>query len=60
MSVIRLGWVVVGDVGEEVRIEDLRGAGVPFDNRTPETLADFLLDPEDFAGEVMGIASQTQ
>ena len=46
---IRLGGVVAGDVGDAIRIDDLRGIKIPYYNGNPSNLDDFILDWEDFA-----------
>ena len=51
---IRLGGVVAGDVGDAIRIDDLRGIKIPYYNGNPSNLDDFILDWEDFAEEVVG------
>ena len=51
---IRLGGVVAGDVGEAIRIDDLRGIKIPYYDGNPSNLDDFILDREDFAEEVVG------
>ena len=51
---IRLGGVVAADVGDAVRIEDLRGIKIPYYDGNPSNLDDFLLDWEDFAEDVVG------
>ena len=51
---IRLGGVVAGDVGDAIRIDDLRGIKIPYYDGTPSNLDDFILDWEDFAEEVVG------
>ena len=51
---IRLGGVVAGDVGDAIRIEDLRGIKIPYYDGNPSNLDDFILDWEDFAEEVVG------
>ena len=51
---IRLGGVVAGDVGEAIRIDDLRGIKIPYYDGNPSNLDDFILDWEDFAEEVVG------
>ena len=49
---IRLGGVVAADVGDAIRIDDLRGIKIPKYDGTPFNLDDFILDWEDFAEEV--------
>ena len=51
---IRLGGVVAGDVGDAIRIDDLRGIKVPYYDGNPSNLDDFILDWGDFAEEVVG------
>ena len=51
---IRLGGVVAGDVGDAIRIDDLRGIKIPHYDGNPSNLDDFILDWEDFAEEVVG------
>ena len=51
---IRLGGVVAGDVGDAIRIDDLRGIKIPYYDGNPSNLDDFTLDWEDFAEEVVG------
>ena len=51
---IRLGRVVAGDVGDAIRIDDLRGIRIPYYDGNPSNLDDFILDWEDFAEEVVG------
>ena len=51
---IRLGGVVAGDVGDAIRIDDLRGIKIPYYDGNPSNLDDFILDWEDFAEEVLG------
>ena len=50
---IRLGGVVAADVGEAIRIDDLRGIKIPYYDGNPSNLDDFILDWEDFAEEVV-------
>ena len=50
---IRLGGVVAADVGDAIRIDDLRGIKIPYYNGNPSNLDDFILDLEDFAEEVV-------
>ena len=49
-----LGGVVAGDVGDAIRIDDLRGIKIPYYDGNPSNLDDFILDWEDFAEEVVG------
>ena len=51
---IRLGGVVAGDVGDAIRIDDLRGIKIPYYDGNPSNLDDSILDWEDFAEEVVG------
>ena len=51
---IRLGGVVAGDVGDAIRIDDLRGIKIPYYDGNPSNPDDFILDWEDFAEEVVG------
>ena len=51
---IRLGGVVAGDVGDAIRIDDLRGIKISYYDGNPSNLDDFILDWEDFAEEVVG------
>ena len=51
---IRLGGVVAGDVGDAIRIDDLRGIKIRYYDGNPSNLDDFILDWEDFAEEVVG------
>ena len=51
---IRLGGVVAGDVGDAIRIDDLRGIQIPYYDGNPSNLDDFILDWGDFAEEVFG------
>ena len=51
---IRLGGVVAADVGDAIRIDDLRGIKIPNYDGNPSNLDDFILDWEDFAEEVVG------
>ena len=50
---IRLGGVVAGDVGDAIKIDDLRGIKIPYYDGNPSNLDDFILDWEDFAEEVV-------
>ena len=50
---IRLGGVVAADVGDAIRIDDLRGIKIPYYDGNPSNLDDFILDWEDFAEEVV-------
>ena len=50
----RLAGVVAGDVGDAIRIDDLRGIKIPYYDGNPSNLDDFILDWEDFAEEVVG------
>ena len=51
---IRLGEVVAADVGDAIRIDDLRAIKIPYYDGNPSNLDDFILDWEDFAEEVVG------
>ena len=51
---VRLGGVIALDVGDAVRIEDIRGVKTPHYDANPANLDDFILDLEDFAEEVVG------
>ena len=51
---IRLGGVVAADVGDAIRIDDLRGIKIPYYDGNASNLDDFILDWEDFAEEVVG------
>ena len=51
---IRLGGVIASDVGDAVRLEDLRGVKIPYYDANPANLDDLILDWEDFAEEVVG------
>ena len=51
---IRLGEVVAADVGDTLRIDDLRGIEIPYYDGNSSNLDDFILDWEDFAEEVVG------
>ena len=51
---IRLGGVVAADVGDAIRIDDLRGTKIPYYNGNASNLDDFILDCEDFAEEAVG------
>ena len=51
---IRLGGVVAADVGEAIRIDDLRGIKIPYYDRNPSNLDDFIPDWKYFAREVVG------
>ena len=53
-SGICLGGVVVADVRDAIRIDDLRGIKIPYYYGNPSNLNDFILDCEDFAEEVVG------
>ena len=50
---IRLGGVVAGDVGDAIRIDNLRGIKIPYYDGNASNLDDFILDWEDFAEEVV-------
>ena len=51
---IRLGGVVAADVGDTIRVDDLRGIKIPYYDGNPSNLDDFILDWENFAEEVVG------
>ena len=51
---ICLGGVVAEDVGDAIRIDDLRGIKISYYDGNPSNLDDFILDWEDFAEEVVG------
>ena len=51
---IRLGGVVAADVGDAIRIDDLRGIKIPYSDGNPSDLDDFILDREDLAEDVVG------
>ena len=51
---IRLGGVVAADVGDSIRIDDLRGIKIPYYDGNPSNLDAFILDWGDFAEEVVG------
>ena len=51
---IRLGGVVAADVGDAIRIDDLRVIKIPYYDGNPSNLDDFILDWEDFAEQVVG------
>ena len=51
---IRLGGPVATDVGDAIRIDDLRGIKIPYYDGNPSNLDDFILEWEDFAEEVVG------
>ena len=51
---IRLGEVVAADVGDAIRIDDLRGIKIPYYDGNPSNLDDFILDWEEFTEEVVG------
>ena len=46
--------MVAADVGDAIRIDDLRGIKTPYYDGNPSNLDDFMLDWEDFAEEVVG------
>ena len=45
---------MAADVGDAIRIDDLRGIKIPYYDGNPSNLDDFILDWEDFAQEVVG------
>ena len=51
---IRSGGVVAADLGDAIRMDDLRGIKIPYYDGNPSDLDDFILDWEDFAEEVVG------
>ena len=51
---IRLGGVVAADVGDAIRIDDLRGVKIPYYDGNPSNLDEFILDWEDLAEDVVG------
>ena len=51
---IRLGRLVAADIGDTIRIDNLRGIKIPYYDGNPSHLDDFILDREDFAEEVIG------
>ena len=51
---IRLGGVAAADVGDAIRIDDLRGIKIPYYDGNPCNLDDFILDWEELAEEVVG------
>ena len=51
---IHLGGVVAADLGDALRIDDLRGIKIPYYDGNPSNLDDFILDRDDFAEEVVG------
>ena len=51
---IRLGGVVAADVGDAIRIDDLRGIKTPYYDGNPLNLDDFILDWGNFAEQVVG------
>ena len=51
---ICLGSVIASDVGDAVRLEDLRGVKIPYYDANPANHDNFILDWEDFAEEVVG------
>ena len=51
---IRLSGLVAADVGDAIRIDDLRGIEIPYYDGNPSNLDDSILDWEDFAEEVVG------
>ena len=57
---IRLGGVVAGDVGDAIRMDDLRGIKIPYYDGNPSNLDNFILDWEDFAEEVVGVGMQVR
>ena len=51
---IRLGGVIASDVGDTVRLEDLRGVRIPYYDANAANFEDFILDWENFVEEVVG------
>ena len=51
---IRLGGGVAADVGDAIRIDNLRGIKIPYYDGNPSNPDDFILDWEDFTEEVVG------
>ena len=51
---IRLSGVVAADLGDAIRIDDLRGIKIPYYDGNTSNLDDFILHWEDFAEEVVG------
>ena len=51
---IRLSGVVAADVGDAIRIDDLRGMKILYYDGNPSNLDDFILDWQDFGEEVVG------
>ena len=45
---------MAANVGDAIRVDDLRGIKIPYYNGNPSNLDDFILDWEDFAEEVVG------
>ena len=45
---------MAADVGDAIRIDNLRGIKIPYYDCNPSNLDDFILDWEDFAEEVVG------
>ena len=50
---ICLGGVIASDVGDAVRLKDLRGVKIPYYDANPANLDDFILDWEHLAEEVV-------
>ena len=48
------GGVVAADVGDAIRIDDVRGIKIPYYDGNPSNLDDFILDWEDFPEQVVG------
>ena len=55
---ICVGGVIASDVGDAVRLQDLRGVKIPYHDANPANVDDFILDWEDFAEEVVGEMQQ--
>ena len=51
---ILLGGVISSDVGDAVRLDDLRGVKIPYYDTNAASPNDFILDWEDFSEEVVG------
>ena len=51
---IRLGGVIASDVGDAVRIKDLRSVKIPHYHANPTNVDHFIVDWEDFTEEVVG------
>ena len=51
---MRLGCILASDFGDAVRIEDLRGVKILHYDANPGNMDNFVLDWENFSGEVGG------